>query len=101
MEHWQRAWALTTVLHHRTVRGDAHAPSTVARAAANLKPPGAQTAQAFRLTLNLKESVMDEKSQLEQQTPVFELGDAKELTQGFPALEYAEENPVIPGRREP
>ena len=44
---------------------------------------------------------MDEKSQLEQQTPFIELGDAKELTLGFPALEYAEENPVIPGRREP
>ncbi|MBT9495433.1 MAG: lasso RiPP family leader peptide-containing protein [Paucibacter sp.] len=44
---------------------------------------------------------MNEKSQSELEPQIVELGDAKELTKGFPDIAYAEDNPTVQGRLEP
>lgn len=43
---------------------------------------------------------MNEKpqSELELELQVVDLGDAKELTMGIPAMVYAEDNQTLPGR---
>ena len=43
---------------------------------------------------------MNEKpqSELELEVQVVDLGDAKEVTMGIPALVYAEDNESVPGR---
>lgn len=52
------------------------------------------------LNLNLKESIMDKQHELDLELEVVDLGDAKALTQGVPALVFAEDNPLIQGRPE-
>lgn len=44
---------------------------------------------------------MNEQSKAALVPQVVELGDAKALTQGFPDVIYAEEDPTIQGRLEP
>jgi hypothetical protein len=61
-----------------------------------LKSLGAKSQGQSDLNLNLKEFVMNEKSELEME--VVELGDAKEMTMGIPALINPEDNEVLPER---
>jgi hypothetical protein len=51
---------------------------------------------------NLKEINMNEKSQLEQklEPEVVDVGDAKTLTMGPPALAHLEDNPILMARRQ-
>ena len=43
---------------------------------------------------------MDKQSEPDLELQIVELGDAKALTLGVPALVFAEENPLIQGRIE-
>lgn len=57
--------------------------------------------RGFGLNLNLKEFVMNEQSHAALEPQVVDLGDAKEMTMGFPDVVYAEEDQSIQGRLEP
>lgn len=43
---------------------------------------------------------MDKQNESDLELEVVDLGDAKALTQGVPALVFAEDNPLIQGRPE-
>jgi hypothetical protein len=54
-------------------------------------PPAASTSTSKEFVMN------DKQTELEQQ--LVDLGDAKELTLGIPAPQFAEENPLVQGKR--
>jgi hypothetical protein len=65
-----------------------------------LEAPEDKQSKGDRSPTSTKEFVMNEKpqSELELELQVVDLGDAKELTMGIPAMVYAEDNLTLPGR---
>ena len=65
-----------------------------------METPEDKPSKGDRSPTSTKEFVMNEKpqSELEQELQVVDLGDAKELTMGIPALVCAEDNQTLPGR---
>jgi hypothetical protein len=66
-----------------------------------LSTPDAHKADGVPPFPQLKEFVMNDKSQTELQPElqVVDLGDAKVVTQGIPALVHAEDNPQVLARK--